>query len=96
MAWTEIEWACGHTGEMQLYGPDEGRLSRAAFEEGRDCLVCWLIKQWAAKGDPRARREDRYLLASHIAAGKGIRIYYPGPPGVPTPPDATDSADYII
>lgn len=75
MAWEPTEWACGHTGSMQLYGPGAGRASKIAYEAGRQCMACWLIGQWEAKGDPRAKRDDRGSLACDIAAGKGIRIH---------------------
>lgn len=74
MAWNKIEWGCGHTGRMQLYGPWRQREARVAYEAGRDCMVCWLIQQWEKAGDPRATREDREDLAAKIAAGKGKEI----------------------
>lgn len=74
MAWTKTEWACGHTGEMQLIGPHADRRSKVAFAAGRACLSCWLVGQWDAQGDPRASFPDRYILAGKIAEGKGIRI----------------------
>lgn len=74
MAWEKCEWSCGHTGDMQLYGKQSGRDSRVAFEAGRDCMACWLIKQWNEENDPRAKREDAFELACKIAKGKGIRI----------------------
>lgn len=75
MAWKRTEWACGHEGEMQLYGKQSARDSRVAYEAGRQCMACWLVEQWETKNDPRAKREDRYVLASKIAEGKGVRIY---------------------
>jgi hypothetical protein len=75
MAWEKTKWACGHEGAMQLYGKQAGRDSRVAAEAGRDCMACWLIKQWEEKSDPRAKREDRYQLAGNIARGKGKKIY---------------------
>jgi len=74
MAWEHTEWACGHTGSMQLYGKQDGRNSRVAYEAGRPCMVCWLVEQWETKNDPRAQREDRYKLAADIAEAKGKRI----------------------
>lgn len=74
MGWTEINWACGHTGKMQLYGKMSARTAVVAREAGRKCMVCWLIEQWEAESDPRARNEDRYQLAIDIAEGKGKRI----------------------
>jgi len=74
MAWEPTEWACGHTGAMQLYGKRAGRDSRVAYEAGRKCMACWLIERWEAESDPRAARADRMDLAVSIAAGKGIRI----------------------
>lgn len=74
MAWETIKWACGHEGSMQLYGKNSGRISRAAYEAGRDCMACWLVKTWEKGDDPRAQREDRYALAAAIAEGKGKRI----------------------
>jgi hypothetical protein len=77
MAWTEMEWACGHSGSMQLYGKHSKRESTVAFEAGRQCMACWLVEQWEKEGDPRAKREDRYVLAAKIAEGKGKRISVP-------------------
>ena len=74
MAWESTEWACGHSGSMQLYGKMSGRDSRVAYEAGRDCLACWLAKQWITKGDPRATSPRRWQFAKAIAEGKGVRI----------------------
>ncbi len=74
MAWETTEWACGHSGAMQLCGKQSGRDSRVAYEAGRKCMACWLVEQWEKSGDPRAKRVDRYKLAGDIAEGKGIRI----------------------
>lgn len=74
MAWEHTEWACGHTGSMQLYGKQSGRDATIASEAGRKCLACWLVEQWESKKDPRGKREDRYKLAAQIAEGKGKRI----------------------
>ena len=77
MAWERTEWACGHSGSMQLYGPGSGRQATIAREAGRQCMACWLVEQWEKEGDPRAQREDRYALAAKIAEGKGKRISVP-------------------
>jgi len=77
MAWETTEWACGHTGKIQLYGPQRQRDSRIASEAGRKCFVCWLVEKWAQEGDPRATKPDRYRLAAAIAENKGIRIFLP-------------------
>ena len=77
MAWTSTEWACGHTGSMQLYGKGSQRNSKVACEAGRQCMACWLVKQWEKESDPRAKREDRYKLAAGIAENKGKRIDVP-------------------
>jgi hypothetical protein len=74
MAWEKTEWACGHSGSMQLYGKQSGRDATVAREAGRDCMACWLVGQWEKESDPRAQREDRYALAAKIAEGKGKRI----------------------
>ena len=74
MAWETTEWACGHTGSMQLYGKMSGRDSRVAYEAGKSCMACWLIEQWIAKSDPRANNPRRWEFATAIAEGKGIRI----------------------
>lgn len=77
MAWEKTEWACGHTGSMQLLGPGAGRQAAIAREAGRQCMACWLVERWEAENDPRAQREDRYALAAKIAEGKGKRISVP-------------------
>ena len=74
MAWEKTEWACGHTGSMQLYGKQSGRDSRVAYEAGRNCMACWLVDQWEKTKDARAKRTDRYKLAGMISEGKGVRI----------------------
>ena len=74
MAWESVEWSCGHTGSMQLYGKMSERASRTAYEAGRKCMVCWLIDRWEQTKDPRSSREDKYQLAADIAAAKGRRI----------------------
>jgi hypothetical protein len=74
MAWTQTEWACGHSGSMQLYGKTSERDSKVAWEASRQCMACWLVGQWEKENDPRAQREDRYELAAKIAEGKGKRI----------------------
>ena len=74
MAWTKTEWACGHTGSMQLYGKSAGRDAQVARAAGRDCMACWLVKTWEKENDPRAKREDRFKLAASIAENKGNRI----------------------
>ena len=77
MAWEKVEWSCGHQGQIQLYGKRAQRESRIAFEAGRQCMACWLVEQWEKENDPRAQREDRYVLAAKIAEGKKIRIQVP-------------------
>jgi len=77
MAWTEVTWACGHAGSMQLYGKQSARDAKVASEAGRKCMACWLVTQWEEKNDPRAQREDRYKLAANIAENKGKRIVVP-------------------
>lgn len=74
MGWESTEWACGHTGSMQLLGKMSGRDSRVAYEAGRNCMACWLLGQWESKSDPRSKRPDRFNLAQKIAEGKGVRI----------------------
>ena len=75
MAWQKTEWACGHKGQMQLYGKQTSRDATVAQEAGRKCMVCWLVAEWEKGGDPRAQREDRYNLAASIAESKGKLIY---------------------
>lgn len=77
MAWEKTVWACGHTGSMQLYGKMSGRDATVAKEAGRKCMACWLVGEWEAASDPRAKREDRYKLAAQIAENKGKRIDVP-------------------
>lgn len=74
MSWKQTEWACGHSGSMQLYGKTADRDAAVAQEAGRQCMACWLVSQWEEKNDPRAKREDRYKLAAQIAENKGKRI----------------------
>lgn len=74
MAWEPTEWACGHTGSMQLYGKQSGRDAEIARAAGRECMACWLVKTWTKEKDPRALRADVYELAASIAKNKGIRI----------------------
>ena len=74
MAWETTEWACGHTGSMQLYGKMSGRDSKVAYEAGRKCLACWLVEQWVEKNDPRAHNTKRWEMATAIAGGKNIKI----------------------
>jgi len=74
MAWTHVEWACGHHGNQQMFGKTSSREAEVARQAGRKCYACWLVEKWEAEGDPRAKREDRYILAGKIAEGKGIRI----------------------
>ena len=71
MAWEPTDWACGHSGSMQLYGKGSGRDAQVARAAGRDCMACWLVGQWEKEKDPRAKREDRYKLAAQIAENKG-------------------------
>lgn len=75
MAWEKTEWACGHTGAMQLYGPQRQRDARIAKEAGRKCFACWLVGRWEQEGDPRATKPDRYRLAAAMAANKDVRIF---------------------
>ena len=77
MAWETTEWACGHTGRIQLYGPQKQRDSRIASEAGRKCFACWLVEKWVQEGDPRATKPGRYRLAAAIAERKGIHIFLP-------------------
>ena len=77
MAWERTEWACGHSGSMQLYGKQSRRDATVAREAGRQCMACWLVGQWEKENDPRAKREDRYKLAAQIAEGKDKRIGVP-------------------
>ena len=74
MAWEPTKWACGHSGSMQLYGKQSGRDATVAREAGRKCMACWLVERWEDENDPRAQREDRYMLAADIAENKGKRI----------------------
>lgn len=75
MAWESVDWACGHSGSMQLYGKQAGRDSTVAHQAGRKCFACWLLGEWQSKNDPRYNRDDRWDLAVKIAEGKGNRIY---------------------
>ncbi|MCK9569891.1 hypothetical protein M0R72_13185 [Candidatus Pacearchaeota archaeon] len=76
MAWEPTEWACGHTGSMQLYGKMSGRDATVAYEAGRPCMACWLIEQWRKSGDTRYNNtEKRWDWACAIAEGKGKRIH---------------------
>ena len=77
MAWTTTEWACGHSGSMQLYGKGSARDAQVARAAGMKCMACWLVEQWEKDNDPRAKREDRYKLAAGIAENKGKRIDAP-------------------
>jgi len=77
MAWTDVQWACGHSGQIQLYGKHAYREATVAKEAGRQCMACWLVGRWEAENDPRAQREDRYQLAADIAKNKGKRINVP-------------------
>ena len=70
MAWETTEWACGHTGNMQLYGKMSGRYSRVAYEAGKNCMACWLIEQWVAKCDPRATNPSGEEVLQHAEATK--------------------------
>jgi len=74
MGWTTTEWGCGYSGSMQLYGKTSARCSCVAYEAGRDCMACWLLRTWEEKNDPRSKRVDRFKLAQKIVGGKGIRI----------------------
>lgn len=86
MAWESITWACGHSGQMQLYGPGKTRRSTLAFQAGRICLACWLAERWQATRDSRFGRADREDLVLDIVAGKGIRISdWAWPEGAPAP-----------
>ena len=88
MAWESTEWACGHTGSMQLYGKGSDRDATVAREAGRQCMACWLVGEWETGNDPRAAREDRYALAAKIAEGKGKRISVSSSVLVKADPDA--------
>ena len=90
MAWETTEWACGHTGEIQLYGPQRQRDSRIASEAGRKCFACWLVEKWEQEGDPRATKPDRYRLAATIAENKNIRIF-----NLPEDAPASDSREAL-
>ena len=98
MAWTKTEWACGHSGSMQLYGKGSARAAQAARAAGMQCMACWLIEQWEKDNDPRAKRVDRYKLAAAIAENKGKRIDVPD--SVPVVKEnnllATFSSDELI
>lgn len=74
MAWEKAQWACGHEGSIQLYGPRSQRESKLAYEAGRKCLACWLLETWERSKDPRNDRPDKLELAHAIASGKGIRF----------------------
>ena len=87
MAWTAMEWSCGHTGSKKLYGARSDRQATVAWEAGRCCFGCWLLKEWDSTGDPRALRADRWNLAEKIAGGKGILLHAPAPQQVPAPSD---------
>ena len=93
MAWESTEWACGHSGSMQLYGKTDGRYATVAREAGRKCMACWLVGEWEKSNDPRARREDRYKMAAQIAENKGKRIRVDS--SVPVNPAASDPAALI-
>ena len=45
MAKCTINYICGHSEEIQLYGPNRERERKAAWMEGNDCKVCWLVKK---------------------------------------------------
>lgn len=77
MAWTTTEWACGHSGSMQLFGKTSARDAQVARAAGMKCMACWLVEQWENDNDPRAKREDRYKLAAGIARNKGKIIDVP-------------------
>lgn len=40
MAWETINYACGHTKQIQMYGPTKNREKKKAWLEGQDCPEC--------------------------------------------------------
>lgn len=49
MAWTRINAICGHSHQVQLYGPNAGRESKAAWLEGRECPECYSARTAAER-----------------------------------------------
>lgn len=98
MAWTTTEWACGHSGSMQLFGKGSARTAQVAKAAGMKCMACWLVEQWEKDNDPRSKREDRFKLAAEIARNKGKRIDVPDsvPVGEENNPLATFSTDELL
>ena len=44
MAKYDIEYACGHEGEIQVFGPCDGRQAKADYEANRLCPDCYKTK----------------------------------------------------
>lgn len=50
MAWYDVDFACGHTGSIQLYGNDERRKNRIEYlEQFGICPTCYKKEQEAAR-----------------------------------------------
>ena len=65
MSWYGVDYACGHSDRMQIYGPTRDRQRQADAEGRKDCPDCWRAKQ-------DARNAEAALAASADAAASGL------------------------
>ena len=47
MAKYSVKYACGHEGEVELYGPHKERETKMAWMETVDCPDCYAAKKFA-------------------------------------------------
>lgn len=57
MAWNEINYSCGHTDRIQMYGPTRNRESKKKWMERGICTECY-----------RKQKEEERAKASRVAA----------------------------
>ena len=66
MAWTTINYSCGHSGEQQMYGSHRDRDSKKAWMERGICPVCY-----------RKQKEEEKAMASQVAAEQAKAVGLP-------------------
>ena len=77
MAHYKAIYKCGHTDEIQLYGPTDSRRYRLKQMKESDCPECWLKKKkilpWL-EGSGKQKAYASSIISEYIAKGDDTRL----------------------
>ena len=75
MAWYEINYACGHTGREQIYGPERRRQPQADAMERRQCADCYREQRNKFNVENAAKAAEGALTIRQVTAVNAL-IHY--------------------